>query len=82
LTPDALAGEVHDRVDAFERGRVDSTGLRIPADLVAVRDAAAAQHDDPVTVRSQRRSKRRPDETTGTADHDIHVGNVRRGRVR
>ena len=32
LLADALAREVHDRVDTFERGRVDATGVGIPAD--------------------------------------------------
>ena len=35
LVADPLAREVHHRVDALERGRVDQTGLGIPPDVVA-----------------------------------------------
>ena len=61
LLADALAREVHDGVDALERGRVDQPRRRIPADVVAVGDAAPpqAQHTMPGPA-AARRSARVP----------------------
>ena len=47
-------GEVDDRVDAFERGRIDASGFGIPADLVVAGDPAADESQHAMTVASQR----------------------------
>ena len=73
---DALAGQVHDCVDTFQRVGIDRSRLRIERDVVALRDAAAFESQHAVTLGCESIRQRAPDEPTGTTDHDVHDCNV------
>ena len=76
LVADALAREVDDRVDAFERGRVDQPRLGIPPDVVTGGDAAALQPQHTMAGPPELAAERGPDEPTRPADDDVHAGTV------
>src|SRR5207253_6116374 len=59
---DAFTREVNDRVDPFQRRRVDAARIRIPTDLVAAADPTACELQDPATVGPKRRGERRTQE--------------------
>ena len=72
LLADPLAREVHHRVDAFERGRVDQPGLGIPPDVVARGDAAALQPQHPVTGPAELAARALPMSPLAPLIDDVH----------
>ena len=61
LVADALAGEVHDAIQALERLSVDVTGGDVPAHRAGL-SVRPHDRDDHMAIRLQRDAQRRADE--------------------
>src|SRR5204862_2135722 len=75
---DPFAREVYDRVDTFERGRVDATGHGVPTDRVDSGHATAREAQHPVTVGTQRLRQRRADQPVRATDRNVQCATSRR----
>src|SRR5207248_6552958 len=76
LVANAGAGEVHDRIDALERGGVDRARRRVPAHVVAPLGIAADETHDAVTAGAQSRHERGADHAVRTGDEHVHAPTV------
>ncbi len=69
---DAFTGEVHDRTDTFERGRVDAPFPRVPSDIEVAGRGTAHKAPNPVAAAAQHVDERTPDQAVRSADDHIH----------